>query len=435
MCCRLEGVAAALLWGEVHTRMFAAPAAAAAPRHTPFQFALLNAFAASATVPCRCNKMSEVWVPTEFNRRTFAASGVHPAKLQVGVLRMLYQPQSQQPAEKCTSPGAPMVASCASVRELQVAPLPHPRLSPPPAMQVVPEPVDTAFFDPTKHKPLPLPLGLRVFGPAWPHSQAAGSGAAAAAGGGAAGAAGAADGKPSLSSGAAVQAGASKGGGGAEPFVFLSVFKWEERKVRETLSSASHKAAFVRLPLRARLARAVAHCLFPKAWARHEADCAPHLPHCRPGLGRAAACLPVRLHRRRQRAAAAAHQALPQPARLPAADAGGAGAGGRLVLLLLCTARNLRCPFAYCASGCQQPSGMVHRAPPTAACPCTLQPALLISLKYPPVLQAWAKKELGEALAGDTSRLPSVYVLSEHIPQSHFPRLFKSADCFVLPTR
>ena len=32
-------------------------------------------------------------------------------------------------------------------------------------------------------------------------------------------------------------------------------------------------------------------------------------------------------------------------------------------------------------------------------------------------------------------RLPSVYVLSDHIAQSHFPRLYKAADCFVLPTR
>ncbi len=54
---------------------------------------------------------------------------------------------------------------------------------------------------------------------------------------------------------------------------------------------------------------------------------------------------------------------------------------------------------------------------------------------YPPVLQAWARKELGETLARNSSRLPSVYVLSDHIPQSHFPRLYKSADCFVLPTR
>lgn len=69
-------------------------------------------------------------------------------------------------------------------------------------LRVVPEPVDTEEFDPTKHRPLPLPLGTRVFGPAWPHVRTA---AAAAAGGG----------------GSATEA----------PFVFLSIFKWEARKV------------------------------------------------------------------------------------------------------------------------------------------------------------------------------------------------------------
>ncbi len=33
--------------------------------------------------------MHEVWVPTEFHRRTFAASGVQPAKLQV--INLLWQ--------------------------------------------------------------------------------------------------------------------------------------------------------------------------------------------------------------------------------------------------------------------------------------------------------------------------------------------------------
>lgn len=87
--------------------------------------------------------MHEVWVPTEFHRRTFAASGVRPSKLHV-----------------------------------------------------VPEPVDAAAFDPARHAPLPLPLGTRVFGPAWPPAAAAGSSA-----------------------------------GTEAPFVFLSIFKWETRKV------------------------------------------------------------------------------------------------------------------------------------------------------------------------------------------------------------
>lgn len=97
--------------------------------------------------------MREVWVPTEFNRATFEASGVDPAKLRV-----------------------------------------------------VPEPVDVAFFDPTKHKPLPLPAGQRVFGPA----------------------------RPLFSKPAAAAAGEG-GDAGAAPFVFLFVGKWEARKVRGAL--------------------------------------------------------------------------------------------------------------------------------------------------------------------------------------------------------
>lgn len=90
--------------------------------------------------------MHEVWVPTAFHRRTFAESGVRPSKLHV-----------------------------------------------------VPEPVDVEAFNPARHAPLPLPLGARVLGPAWPHDDAGAGGSGAA---------------------------------GPLPFVFLSIFKWEARKVR-----------------------------------------------------------------------------------------------------------------------------------------------------------------------------------------------------------
>ena len=84
----------------------------------------------------RCNRMDEVWVPTEFHRDAFAAAGVAAAKLVV-----------------------------------------------------VGEPVDTAFYDPSVHAPLPLP---RLTGtPA-----------------------------------------------GVTPFRFLSVFKWEARKGWDALLSA-----------------------------------------------------------------------------------------------------------------------------------------------------------------------------------------------------
>ena len=143
-----------------------------------------------------------------------------------------------------------VLSSCGRARA------PHQRASAS-LLQVVPEPVDTAFFDPTKHKTLPLPLGLRVFGPAWPHPQPAGNGGEAGQGGNAAaGAGGAAGAQAAKNAGAAAgsqagaaagQAGAAKGTGGAaggqagaaagqasgqEPFVFLSVFKWEARTVR-----------------------------------------------------------------------------------------------------------------------------------------------------------------------------------------------------------
>lgn len=48
-------------------------------------------------------------------------------------------------------------------------------------------------------------------------------------------------------------------------------------------------------------------------------------------------------------------------------------------------------------------------------------------------LQEWAQRELGPSL--DLQRLPSLYVISEHIPQRQLPRLYRAADCFVLPTR
>ncbi|KAL4419515.1 hypothetical protein ABPG77_002301 [Micractinium sp. CCAP 211/92] len=176
----------------------------------------------------RCNQMHEVWVPTEFQRRTFAASGVRPSKLHV-----------------------------------------------------VPEPVDVDAFDPARHAPLPLPLGTRVFGPAWPHADAAGGGE-----------------------------------GGHAPFVFLSVFKWEARKGWDVLLRAFLTA-------------------------------------------------------------------------FTAADN---------MLLLLHTK-----PFHSEAD-------------------------------FPRQMEEWVRREL-PALAEHWERLPSVYVLGEHIQQVLYPRLFRSADAFVLPTR
>eukprot|EP00873_Tetraselmis_striata_P013579 jgi/Tetstr1/433843/TSEL_023028.t2 len=89
----------------------------------------------------RCNRMDEVWVPSAFNRDTFAAAGVERHRLRV-----------------------------------------------------VPQGVDTRVFDPARHAPMALPVGERVWG------------------------------RPSDDRGSA--------------FVFLSVFKWEERKAWSVLLRA-----------------------------------------------------------------------------------------------------------------------------------------------------------------------------------------------------
>jgi glycosyltransferase involved in cell wall biosynthesis len=115
----------------------------------------------------RCNAMDEVWVPTEFHRQVFAASGVEARKLVV-----------------------------------------------------VPEPVDVVSFDPGAHAPLALPIGVRVLGREWARQAFEQPEAAAAGGGGGGG------------RGGDTQAGVSV------PFVFLSIFKWEERKAWDVLLEA-----------------------------------------------------------------------------------------------------------------------------------------------------------------------------------------------------
>lgn len=98
----------------------------------------------SPPLPC----VSQVWVPSEFNRQTFTASGV--------------------PADK---------------------------------LFVLPEGIDTAVFDPARHKPLSLPalMPTQITGVPAP-------------------------GRVQASRAAAAGAAAPK------PFIFLSIFKWELRK-------------------------------------------------------------------------------------------------------------------------------------------------------------------------------------------------------------
>ena len=119
------------------------------------------------------------------------------------------------------------------------------------------------------------------------------------------------------------------------------------------------------------------------------------------GLGPSAACLPVSIHRRRQRAALAVYQTLPWQSRLRPSDAG----------------ERLHSTGTTCCGTCL-PANDCLNGPPVRK-----------------LLQRWARAELGEAARDPLAQLPSVYVVSEQIPQRQFPRLYKSAHCFVLPTR
>ncbi|KAL1495796.1 hypothetical protein AB1Y20_016657 [Prymnesium parvum] len=110
------------------------------PAHAPFAVGrtMFETDALPAAWVARCNRMDEIWVPTDFHREVFAAAGVRADKLVV-----------------------------------------------------IGEPVDTAFFDPSLHTPLPL---------------------------------------PPLDASASTPA--------ARPFRFLSMFKWEARKGWDVLLAA-----------------------------------------------------------------------------------------------------------------------------------------------------------------------------------------------------
>ncbi|GAB4819334.1 hypothetical protein N2152v2_006380 [Parachlorella kessleri] len=119
----------------------------------------------------RCNMLDEIWLPTEFHKELYWRSGVT-------------QPQ----------------------------------------LTVIPEAVDTHQFDPARHKPLPLPIGQRVFG------RQHGSGV----------------GEQARPYGASTQHAArsllekagARGAASNGTFVFLSIFKWEERKAWDVLLRA-----------------------------------------------------------------------------------------------------------------------------------------------------------------------------------------------------
>lgn len=133
-------------------------------------------------------------------------------------------------------------------------------------LRVMPEPVDTDFFDPQRYNSLVLPIGRRVFGPsrgpaeeaaeaAWEAERAAAAAAARVARGGDLytrdfvqqlereaweGAAATARRVLAQQQGPGGGAAAAAAGAEAEPpaFVFLSIFKWEERKAWSVLLRA-----------------------------------------------------------------------------------------------------------------------------------------------------------------------------------------------------
>lgn len=49
-------------------------------------------------------------------------------------------------------------------------------------------------------------------------------------------------------------------------------------------------------------------------------------------------------------------------------------------------------------------------------------------------MRAWAARELGGGAAA-AAELPTVHVLDTRVDQADLPRLYRTADCFVLPTR
>ena len=102
--------------------------------------------------------------------------------------------------------------------------------------------VDTAFFDPAAHAPLPMPA---AGGGPWALEHVAGEPmlydvqeGLLAASVSAAGAVGEAAGGEAAGAAGSGEGGAAGAGGGGRPFRFLSVFKWEQRKGWDALLRA-----------------------------------------------------------------------------------------------------------------------------------------------------------------------------------------------------
>lgn len=135
-----------------------------------------------------CNAMDEIWVPSEFSRRSFAASGVDPSKLRV-----------------------------------------------------VAEGINTTWFDPSRYQPIELPKGTLVFGTA-PQPQGSSSSSSSSKDSAAA-AASDAKSKSKATEDATAAAGSESSSSSSSTFRFFSNGKWEPRKGYDILLDA-YFAAF-----------------------------------------------------------------------------------------------------------------------------------------------------------------------------------------------
>ncbi|KAF8072768.1 hypothetical protein HT031_000428 [Scenedesmus sp. PABB004] len=312
----------------------------------------------------RLNAMTEVWVPSAWQRETFAASGVSPHKLRV-----------------------------------------------------VPEGVNTTYFDPAAHTPLDLAARAQlVFGQPWPAK------------------AGAARARAKAGAGAAPP---------ARPYRFISAFKWEERKGWSTLLTA-----------------------YLQARPRHAAHATRSAPRFKDKMRGWAGKLPP--------------PPPPPPPRAGGSPAPRAG-GARAAATGTARPRQLLAQCGRgawgAASNCSSPAGGGADAAPAHApsaggadaapahAPGDVGDAQLrqrahvagVVTAIRALAQSLAagdgrageslRRSLQERGAGDArdanaldadtraARHPTLYVVDSHISDADFPRFYKAGDAFVLPTR
>ncbi|GBF92030.1 hypothetical protein Rsub_04377 [Raphidocelis subcapitata] len=358
------------------------------------------------------NAMNEVWVPSEWQRGTFVASGVDPGKIRV-----------------------------------------------------VPEGVNTSQFDPARHAPLP-DLESRaqlVFGLSWAEKLAA-AGAAAEAGPGAA-----ADAGPGAPGGGGDGGGAAAGegarppllrgprrraaqrGGGRRPFRFVSSFKWEPRKGWDVLLEAylsefgpedPVELVILTKPFSGSGDEASRFSDQMLGWAEDKFGAAAAGEEQQPGAAtgpqQAAAGAPLP-----EAAAAAAGEGA------AAADGpsqvGGAGINGEARLDDLSTARRRRGVLAAGTAGADGAGsaggGADDGDDDDAAMRRHVSVVTAAIRRFAAARSTGSGGEgpqrslLGGGGAFNASAYPTLYVFNGHLPDEDFPRFYASGDAFVLPSR